>query len=105
MVGEVAAIEVKLDGQQTEILTGEPWSFACDFGAEPQPHKLEAIARNDAGHELDRATQWINIAYQSSVSTLTVIVVKTADAVKGRTGEGDCGRRGRLRARNDSCST
>ncbi len=31
------------------------------------------------------------------VSTLTEIVVKTADAVKGRTGEGDCGHRGRLR--------
>ncbi len=58
---EVAGVELRLDGQTVGTLSGEPWRFDCDFGEELAPHELVAIARDEAGHELARARQRINL--------------------------------------------
>jgi hypothetical protein len=58
---DVAAVEVLLDGHSVGVLTGAPWRLPCDFGAELAPHELVAVARNDAGREIGRTRQWINL--------------------------------------------
>ncbi|MCP4659591.1 MAG: hypothetical protein GY856_29665 [bacterium] len=58
---DVAGVELRLDGQTVGKLSGEPWTFDCDFGEELAPHELVAIARDDQGHELGRARQLVNL--------------------------------------------
>jgi hypothetical protein len=58
---EVAAIELQLDGSRVAVVEGPPWKFSCDFGPDPMPRELVAIARDAAGRELGRATQWVNV--------------------------------------------
>lgn len=57
----VAQVEILLDGAVIGTLHEPPWSLVCDFGDEMAPHELLAIARGDAGEELARARQWINL--------------------------------------------
>jgi len=57
----VAAVEVRLDGAAVATLRAVPWQTPCDFGPEPRPHELEAIARDRAGAELGRVRQWVNL--------------------------------------------
>lgn len=59
--GDVALVRVELDGNLVAELTGEPWSFECDFGPELHPHKLEAIAFNSLDREISRTRQLINL--------------------------------------------
>ena len=70
VVGEVAAIEIRLDGTSLTTLSGPPWEFECDFGPTPAPHELVAIARGSAGHEIDRATRWVNLADSTSAAAM-----------------------------------
>ena len=58
---EVARVEIWLDGEIVGVLEGQPWSLPCDFGAELEPHLLEAVALDPSGSELGRAQQWINV--------------------------------------------
>lgn len=58
---QVAAVELRLDGAAVATLTASPWEVRCDFGPGPRPHELVAIARDQAGIELGRARQWINL--------------------------------------------
>ena len=51
VTGEVAAVELRLDGETVGHLRGEPWVLVCDFGAELAPHELVAI-----GRDADRAS-------------------------------------------------
>ncbi len=61
-VGEpVAAVEFRLDGEQVAVDRDEPWSAQCDFGAELRPHRLTAVALDEAGKELEHVDQWINL--------------------------------------------
>ncbi len=57
----VAAVELRLDGRQVADLRGPPWTAECDFGSELAPHELVAIAYDDAGREVGRAEQSINL--------------------------------------------
>jgi len=59
--GDVAAVELMLDGRGVATLRGEPWVVAVDFGDELAPHELIAIARDDDGNEMWRATRRINV--------------------------------------------
>lgn len=58
---EVAAVELRLDGEAVAMLVGPPWQARCDFGPAPHPHELVAIARDGAGIELGRAHQRVNL--------------------------------------------
>jgi hypothetical protein len=58
---QVAAVELRLDGAAVATLRAPPWATPCDFGPNPHPHVLEAIARDRAGTELGRARQWVNL--------------------------------------------
>lgn len=58
---EVAKVEIRLDGEVVGVLERQPWSLLCDFGAELEPHLLEAVALDSSGSELGRAQQWINV--------------------------------------------
>lgn len=61
LVGEeVAAVEIRLDGELVGRLEGEPWKADCDFG-ELEPRELVAISYDADGRELDRARQWVNL--------------------------------------------
>ena len=57
----VAAVELRLDGAAVAELAGPPWRAEVDFGPEPAPHQLEAIARDAAGRILGRVVQGVDL--------------------------------------------
>ncbi|HVN74829.1 MAG TPA: hypothetical protein VMT19_00830 [Thermoanaerobaculaceae bacterium] len=59
----VATVEVRLDSATVAVLTSAPWQMDCDFGPNPMPHELTAIGRDPVGHEVSRATQWVNVGH------------------------------------------
>ena len=59
---EVAYVELVLDGEVIAEIDEAPWRAECDFGPNPLPHRLEAVAYSQARVELARAEQWINVA-------------------------------------------
>jgi hypothetical protein len=63
---QVAEVEIRLNHKTIETLDSSPWVFHRDFGPAAVPHRLDAIARNAKGIEIDRATQWINLGHQST---------------------------------------
>ncbi|MCP4657695.1 MAG: hypothetical protein GY856_19995 [bacterium] len=58
---EVAAVEIRLNGDEVATLTGAPWTLRADFGDELVPQELVAIARDAGGEVIGRARQWINL--------------------------------------------
>jgi hypothetical protein len=56
----VASVEIFLDGEKIGIAAAPKWEFDCDFGQQLRPHRLEAVARSEAGEELGRAVQFVN---------------------------------------------
>lgn len=75
----VAAVEVRLDGLTVGRLGHPPWSVRCDFGPEPMPRELVAIARGATGQEIARARQWINAGSLDEDKTPVVIDLGAAD--------------------------
>ena len=69
---EVAAIEVRLDRRSVAMLASPPWAFDCDFGADPAPHELIAIARDADGDEIDRVTRWVNLADSTPAASMSL---------------------------------
>ena len=69
---EVAAIEIRLDGETVTVLTAPPWIFDCDFGAGPSPHELVAIARDARGDEIDRAIRWVNLTDSAAAASMSL---------------------------------
>lgn len=59
--GDVAAVELQLDGHSVATLHGAPWQSQIDFGTSLLPHRLVAIGRDKSGTELIRAEQKINL--------------------------------------------
>ncbi len=59
--GEIAAVELRLDGETVGRMEGEPWKLPCDFGSELAPHELTAIGYDSEGREITRATRWLNL--------------------------------------------
>lgn len=56
-----AAVELRLDGETRARLEGPPWRATVDVGEELAPHRLEAVAFDAGGRELDRVEQWLNV--------------------------------------------
>ena len=59
--GDVAAVEIQVDGRSIGVLHGEPWEMVCDFGDALAPHELVVVGRDEAGREISRDRQWINL--------------------------------------------
>jgi len=59
--GDVAAVEIQVDGRSVGVLHGEPWEMVCDFGEALVPHELVVVGRDEAGREISRDRQWINL--------------------------------------------
>jgi hypothetical protein len=57
----VASVEVWLDRALVGVVRGAPWRITCDLGKTLAPHLLEAVARDGAGREIDRAVQRVNL--------------------------------------------
>ena len=68
--GEVAAIQVTLDGETVGELTAPPWLLEVDFGPVLHPHKLEATALDEDGQQIDLARQLINLPRQRAAAAL-----------------------------------
>lgn len=74
VVGAVAEVEVRLDGDVVAVLEQAPWRFECDFGP-LRSHTLAAVARDASGRELSRAEQWINVAETSTAEASLAFAV------------------------------
>lgn len=57
----VAAVELYLDGEEVARVDGPPWHAAVDLGWELAPRRLEAVALDEEGRELDRTEQTLNL--------------------------------------------
>jgi len=57
----VASVEISLDGEIRGVAIAPQWEIECDFGQRLRPHRLEAVARGEAGEELGRAVQFVNL--------------------------------------------
>jgi hypothetical protein len=65
--GPVAAVEFTLDGAPVgSRLSGSPWVGRVDLGSDLRPHELVARALDSSGHEISRATQWVNVPRPSA---------------------------------------
>ena len=68
--GEVAEIRLELDGEVVAEISVEPWRTEIDFGPALSPHKLEAVALDVDGEEIDRVRQLINLPRQRAEAAL-----------------------------------
>jgi hypothetical protein len=59
--GPVAAVELSLDGASAGRIEAPPWIGRVDLGTGLRPHELVARGLDAQGHELSRATQWLNL--------------------------------------------
>jgi hypothetical protein len=57
----VASVEVFLDGESIGVAIEPDWEVTCNFGERLRPHKLVAVARDEAGAELGHAVQLVNL--------------------------------------------
>lgn len=57
----VVSVEILLDGKSIGVVTEPDWEVKCDFGKQLRPHQLIAVARDEAGRELGRAVQLVNL--------------------------------------------
>jgi hypothetical protein len=57
----VSRVVLYLDQEPIGAVEGPPWRFTCDFGIALAPHELEAVAYDDAGLEVGRASQVVNL--------------------------------------------
>jgi hypothetical protein len=57
----VKSLRILLDGREVAALTQPPWHAVIDFGRQLDPRPLEAIAFDEKGNEIGRATQVLNL--------------------------------------------
>ena len=57
----VVSAEIFLDGVSIGVANPPLWRVMCDFGPELRPHELVAVARDETGAEVGRATQLVNL--------------------------------------------
>ena len=85
MAGDtVAIVEVRMDGEVEKRLNAPPWRLDVDFGLHPSPHLLEAIAFDSGARELARTRQWINMAPQTTQSSLMVEGIEQGEGAIAR---------------------
>lgn len=70
----VARVEIELDGRKVASFDAPPWRGQIDLGAELRPHQLAAVAFDEAGTELDRTSQWLNLPRQPAETTILLEV-------------------------------
>lgn len=63
----VAAVELRLDGQQVTRRDEPPWTFELDLGPLLLPHVLEVVGFDAEGGEVGRDRQLVNQGYQELV--------------------------------------
>lgn len=73
----VAEVELVLDGAPEGRLTGPGWRGTIDFGQQLEPHRLEAVALDRDGRELERAVRWVNLPRPPAEADL--FLERTAD--------------------------
>jgi hypothetical protein len=59
--GPVASVEIRVNGSVVAQADEAPWRFRFDLGREIHPIKMEAVAFDRSGVELDRDVRWINL--------------------------------------------
>jgi hypothetical protein len=59
--GPVASVELLLDGAEAGRIARPPWKGEIDFGPGLLPHELVARGLDEAGQEVARTRQWVNL--------------------------------------------
>lgn len=70
--GDVASVELLLDGETVASRTSPPWLIPVDLGDSLVPHRLEAVARDADGAEIARAVQWLNLPRPQAEATVVL---------------------------------
>ena len=70
--GDIAAVELQLDGHTVATLHRAPWQASVDFGTSLVPHRLVAVGRDGGGTELTRAEQKINLPRPNAEAALVL---------------------------------
>lgn len=76
-------VELRLDGRQVARINGEPWRARVDFGARLEPRRLEALAFDTSGKQVDSALQIVNYARRNYEA---VLLLGASDEEGGRPG-------------------
>lgn len=61
---DIAAVEVRLDGEPVDHLDCPPWRTTVDLGPALLAHRLEAVAFDANGRELDRSVRLLNLGHE-----------------------------------------
>jgi VWFA-related protein len=59
--GEIASVELLLDGNRIGVMEREPWTLAMNLGEVPSPRELVAVGHDARGREISRVRQWLNL--------------------------------------------
>jgi hypothetical protein len=59
--GPVDRVELRVDARTVAVAESPPWVLRCDLGGQLRPHRLEVVAFDDSGAELDRDQQLVNV--------------------------------------------
>lgn len=69
---DVAAVELRLDGERVAVMREPPWRAPVDFGSELAPRHLEAVAFDADDGELERVSQWLNLPQPGAVASVVL---------------------------------
>jgi hypothetical protein len=70
--GDVAIVELRLDGFVAGQLVGAPWKGSVDFGPDLLPHELVAVALDSSGKEIGTARRWVNLPRPSAEASFVL---------------------------------
>jgi hypothetical protein len=70
--GDVAIVELRLDGFVAGQLAGAPWKGSVDFGPDLLPHELVAVALDSSGKEIGTARRWVNLPRPSAEASFVL---------------------------------
>jgi len=73
----VASVEIVLDGQTVGVIAEPPWRIDCNFGRDPLPHELIAVARDTSEKTVATARQLINLPRSKSEVRLVLLDSQT----------------------------
>ena len=73
VASEVSAVELYLDGELVGMATQSPWTIPCDLGEKLLPHRVEAVARDANGQEIDRIEQWVNMRHTTATAEMELV--------------------------------
>jgi hypothetical protein len=73
----VTSVEIILDGQTVGVIEEPPWRITCNFGRDPLPHELIAIARDTSDETVATARQLVNLPRSKSEVRLVLLDSQT----------------------------